>query len=90
MELVVDLEKLHLRENPARTHTRHKLRCWQGGTHGQGGTYDPEAVKGHVGIEVLQVFQPPLVCVWVGEVCKGSETRPYLWGHHKSTGSASR
>lgn len=67
-----------------------ELSCWQGATQGQGGTYDPEAIKGHVGIEVLQVLQPPLVCVWVGEVCEGSETRPDLWGQHKCTGSASR
>lgn len=66
------------------------MSCWQGETGGQGGTYDPEAVEGHVGMEALQVLQPPLVRVWVGEVCEGSEAGPDLRGHHKNTVSASR
>lgn len=64
--------------------------CWQGVTQGQGGTYDPEAVEGYMGMEALQVFQPPLVRVRVGEVCKGSEARPDLWGHHKMMASMSK
>lgn len=56
----------------------------------KGGTYDPEAIEGHMGMEVLQVLQPPLVRVWVGEVCKGSEAGPDLWGHHKTMGLVSR
>lgn len=57
---------------------------------GQGGTYDPEAVEGHVGMEALQVLQPPLLRVRVGEVCEGSEAGPDLRGHPKPTGSAGR
>jgi len=59
-------------------HTGREPGCWQGVTWGQGGTYDPEAVEGHVGMEALQVLQPPLVRIRVGEVCKGSEAGPDL------------
>lgn len=62
----------------------------QGVTRGRGGTYDPETVEGHMGMEVLQVLQPPLVRVRVGEVCEGSEAGPDLRGDHKTTGSVGR
>lgn len=45
-----------------------------------GSTYDPEAIEGHTGVEALQVLQPPLMCVCVGEVGEGSITRPDLQG----------
>lgn len=59
-------------------------------TQGPGGTYDPEAIEGHMSMEALEVLQPPLVRVRVGEVCEGSEAGPDLQGHHKTVGSVSR
>lgn len=49
-----------------------------------GSTYDPEAIEGHMGVEALQVLQPPLVCVCVGEVGEGSVAWPDLQGSHRA------
>lgn len=44
----------------------------------EGGTYNPKPIKGDISMEALQVLQPPLVCVLVGEVWEGSEAGPHL------------